>query len=40
VVIAPGNVFSPTQTASGFMRINVAQMTDRAFDVVGHALRL
>jgi DNA-binding transcriptional MocR family regulator len=39
VVIAPGNVFSPTQTAASFMRINVAQMTDRAFDVVGHALR-
>jgi DNA-binding transcriptional MocR family regulator len=39
VVIAPGNVFSPTQTAAGFMRVNVAQMTPRAFEVVGQALR-
>jgi DNA-binding transcriptional MocR family regulator len=38
VVIAPGNVFSPTQTAAGFMRVNVAQMTERAFDVVAGAL--
>ncbi|MBC8128690.1 MAG: PLP-dependent aminotransferase family protein [Rhizobiaceae bacterium] len=28
VVLAPGNVFSVSQSASDFMRINVAQMTD------------
>jgi DNA-binding transcriptional MocR family regulator len=40
VVIAPGNVFSPAQAASGFMRVNVAQMTQRSFAVMGDALRL
>lgn len=28
LVLAPGNVFSVSQTASGFMRFNVAQMAD------------
>lgn len=28
VVLAPGNVFSPSQTASAFMRVNVAHMAD------------
>jgi DNA-binding transcriptional MocR family regulator len=28
LVLAPGNVFSPRQTASGFMRCNVAQMIE------------
>lgn len=28
VVLAPGNVFSPSQTASAFMRFNVAHMAD------------
>lgn len=28
VVLAPGNVFSPSQSAPGFMRFNVAQMDD------------
>lgn len=28
VLLAPGNVFSPTQTASTFMRFNVAHMAD------------
>jgi DNA-binding transcriptional MocR family regulator len=28
VVLAPGNVFSPSQTASDYMRFNVAQCTD------------
>ena len=40
VVIAPGNVFSPAQTADGFMRVNVAQMSERAFAVMGEMLRL
>jgi len=39
VVLAPGNVFSPSQSASGFMRFNVAQMTDpRVFAVLARAL--
>jgi len=39
VVLAPGNVFSPTQSASGFMRFNVAQMSDpRVFVVLARAL--
>ncbi len=40
IVLAPGNVFSVSQTAPGFMRFNVAQMTDRRiFDVLKRALR-
>ena len=40
VVLAPGNVFSLSQSASGFMRFNVAQMDDpRVFAVLGRALR-
>jgi DNA-binding transcriptional MocR family regulator len=40
VVLAPGDVFSVSQTASGFMRFNVAQMTDAgAFAVLERALR-
>ena len=39
VVLAPGNVFSVSQTAQGFMRFNVAQMGDpRIFDVLEAAL--
>lgn len=39
VVLAPGNVFSVSQSASEFMRFNVAQMgTPRVFDVIGRAL--
>lgn len=39
-VLAPGNVFSPSQTASGFLRFNVAQCTDdRLFPVLERALR-
>ena len=39
VVLAPGNVFSPAQTSSGFMRFNVAQMGDRrVFDVIRRSL--
>lgn len=38
VVLAPGNVFSPSQSAGRFLRINVAQMPDRVFDVLAKAL--
>jgi DNA-binding transcriptional MocR family regulator len=39
VVLAPGNVFSPSQSASTFMRFNVAQMADpRVFAVLARAL--
>ncbi|MGE0282341.1 MAG: PLP-dependent aminotransferase family protein [Rhizobiaceae bacterium] len=40
VVLAPGNVFSISQSAGGFMRFNVSQMRDeRIFDVLGRSLR-
>lgn len=40
VVLAPGNVFSVSQTASHFMRFNVAQMSDpRTWDVMRRALK-
>lgn len=39
VVLAPGNVFSPGQTAGDFMRFNVARMSDaRIFDVLARGL--
>jgi DNA-binding transcriptional MocR family regulator len=39
VILAPGNVFSVSQAASGFMRFNIAQMQDpRVFDVLKAAL--
>jgi DNA-binding transcriptional MocR family regulator len=39
VLLAPGNVFSISQSASGFMRFNVAQMADcRVFAVLEQAL--
>ena len=39
VVLAPGDVFSVSQTASSFMRFNVAQMSDaRVFAVLERAL--
>ncbi|MFC0219859.1 PLP-dependent aminotransferase family protein [Pseudochelatococcus lubricantis] len=39
VVLAPGNAFSQSRTASGFLRFNVAQSTDaRLFDVLARAL--
>ena len=38
VVLAPGNVFSPSQSMDGFMRFNVSQMADpRVFEVLGRA---
>lgn len=41
VVLAPGNVFSVSQTASNFMRFNVAQMDDpRMWDVMRRALKI
>lgn len=40
VVLAPGNVFSLSQSATGFMRFNVSQTLDeRVFDVLREALR-
>ncbi|QDZ03135.2 PLP-dependent aminotransferase family protein [Nitratireductor mangrovi] len=40
VVLAPGDVFSVSQTASGFMRFNVAQMGDpHVFTVLERSLR-
>jgi DNA-binding transcriptional MocR family regulator len=39
VVLAPGDVFSVSQTASGLMRFNVAQMGEpRVFAVLKRAL--
>jgi DNA-binding transcriptional MocR family regulator len=39
VVLAPGNVFSPTQTAGSYMRFNVAQSRSaRLFAVLEKAL--
>jgi DNA-binding transcriptional MocR family regulator len=39
LVLAPGDVFSVSQSASDFMRFNVAQMTDpRIFTLLAKAL--
>ncbi len=39
LVLAPGNVFSVAQTAGGFMRFNVAQMTDpRVYEGLARAM--
>jgi DNA-binding transcriptional MocR family regulator len=39
IVLAPGNVFSASQTAGAFMRFNVAQMSDRRiFAALGRAM--
>ena len=39
VVLAPGNVFSPSQSATSYMRFNVSQTVDeRLFGVLGEAL--
>ncbi len=39
VILAPGNVFSPSQSAGAFMRFNVAQMADpRIYEVLKVAL--
>ncbi len=40
IVLAPGNAFSLSQTATNFMRFNVSQMLDdRVFDVLRDALK-
>jgi DNA-binding transcriptional MocR family regulator len=39
VVLAPGNVFSVTQSATDLMRFNVAQMNAQALRVIGQSLR-
>ena len=39
VVLAPGNVFSVSQTATSFLRFNVAQLADdRIFAVIREAM--
>lgn len=39
VILAPGNVFSPSQSCARFMRFNVAQMADqRVYDALSRAL--
>lgn len=39
VILAPGNAFSRSQSAGGFMRFNVAQSADpRIYDALGRAL--
>ncbi|MCL1985235.1 MAG: PLP-dependent aminotransferase family protein, partial [Betaproteobacteria bacterium] len=39
VVLAPGNVFSVSQSATSFLRFNVAQLTDkRVFAAIRHAM--
>jgi len=40
MMLAPGNAFSPTRTASRYLRFNVAQCTDkRVFDVLARTMR-
>jgi DNA-binding transcriptional MocR family regulator len=39
VVVAPGNVFSVTQSATDMMRFNVAQMNADVFRVLRQSLR-
>jgi DNA-binding transcriptional MocR family regulator len=38
VVLAPGNIFSPAQTAASFMRFNVSQMHERAWGVLAEVM--
>ncbi|WP_395335976.1 PLP-dependent aminotransferase family protein [Novosphingobium sp. BL-8H] len=39
VVLAPGNVFSPSQSAAAFVRLNVAQTSDHALGVIAAVLQ-
>ncbi|RWR31901.1 PLP-dependent aminotransferase family protein [Sinirhodobacter populi] len=39
IVLAPGNIFSPLQAAASFMRFNVSQMPERAWEVLDLAVR-
>ena len=40
LVLAPGNVFSISRTASRYLRFNVAQCSDkRVFDLLAGAMR-
>ena len=40
IVLAPGNAFSLSQSAHGFLRFNVAQsLDDRLYDVLRAAIR-
>ncbi|MNW12047.1 putative HTH-type transcriptional regulator YdcR [compost metagenome] len=38
VVLAPGNVFSLSQSCGGFLRFNVAQCQPRVFEVLERAM--
>jgi hypothetical protein len=39
-MLAPGNAFSPSRTASQYMRFNVAQCRDkRVFDLLAKVMR-
>ncbi len=39
-ILAPGNVFSPSQAMTGFLRFNVAQCADnRVFGILEKAMR-
>ena len=38
VILAPGDVFSVSRSASDFMRFTVAQLDARAIDAIGSAL--
>lgn len=38
VILAPGNVFSPSQSASPFLRFNVAQTSERTLRVLRNAM--
>jgi len=39
VILAPGNVFSPSQSAAAYMRFNIAQTSPRALAVLAEAMR-
>eukprot|EP01037_Dinobryon_pediforme_P012983 gene12983-13085_t len=38
VILAPGNVFSPSQSAAAFLRFNVTQTSERALRVLAQAM--
>ena len=39
IVLAPGNIFSPSQSAASLMRFNVSQMPKRAWEVLDLAMK-
>ena len=40
VILAPGNVFSPSQSASAYLRFNTAQTSPRALQVLAEVMRV